>query len=141
MSDFVRYAAAGHRHHVRGSAPGSLVLYTLDVTPVDPVAYRLPFERFLNLDRGTMPDIDFDFADERRDEVIRFVYERYGQDHVAQIITFGTSWCEPPSATSGASWEFRTARSTGSRRLSPTRSASRWMSRSAQDRPSRDGRR
>lgn len=80
----------GIRMGVRGSAAASLVLYTLDVTDIDPVANRLVFERFLNLERREMPDVDFDFADERRDEMIRFAYERYGQDRVAQIITFGT---------------------------------------------------
>ncbi len=75
---------------VRGSAAGSLVLYTLGVTDVDPLLYRLPFERFLNLERFNMPDIDVDFMDSRRDEVIRYVIDKYGADHVAQIITFGT---------------------------------------------------
>ena len=64
--------------------------YTLGITPVDPIDYGLPFERFLNPDRVTMPDIDVDFEDERRDEVINYVSRKYGQDHVAQIITFGT---------------------------------------------------
>ena len=64
--------------------------YTLGITPVDPLHYGLPFERFLNPDRVTMPDIDVDFEDERRDEVINYVSRKYGQDHVAQIITFGT---------------------------------------------------
>ena len=64
--------------------------YTLGITPVDPIHYELPFERFLNPDRVTMPDIDVDFEDERRDEVIDYVTRKYGQDHVAQIITFGT---------------------------------------------------
>jgi DNA polymerase-3 subunit alpha len=62
----------------------------LKVTDIDPVANRLVFERFLNLERREMPDVDFDFADDRRDEMIRFAYERYGKDRVAQIITFGT---------------------------------------------------
>jgi DNA polymerase-3 subunit alpha len=74
----------------RGSAPGSIVTYSLGITPVDPIAYRLPFERFLNPDRVTMPDIDIDFADSRRDEVIEYVTRKYGDDRVAQIITFGT---------------------------------------------------
>lgn len=75
---------------VRGSAAASLVLYSLGVTDIDPVKNRLVFERFLNLERREMPDVDFDFADDRRDEMIRFAYERYGTDKVAQIITFGT---------------------------------------------------
>jgi len=91
VSDFVNFAKrSGILTTVRGSAAGSLVLYTLNVTDVDPIAYRLPFERFLNPQRVTMPDIDVDFMDSRRDEVIRYVVDKYGADHVAQIITFGT---------------------------------------------------
>ena len=75
---------------VRGSAAASLALYALGVTDIDPLAYRLVFERFLNLERKEMPDIDMDFQDDRRDEVLHYVVERYGRDHVAQIITFGT---------------------------------------------------
>ncbi len=75
---------------VRGSAAGSLVSYTLGITDVDPVAYDLTFERFLNPERISMPDIDMDFEDARRDEIIKYVTDRFGQDHVAQIITFGT---------------------------------------------------
>jgi DNA polymerase-3 subunit alpha len=89
--DFVTFARRrGILTTVRGSAAGSLVLYTLSVTDVDPLQYRLPFERFLNLERYTLPDIDVDFMDSRRDEVIRYVIDKYGADHVAQIITFGT---------------------------------------------------
>lgn len=89
--DFVSFARRrGILTTVRGSAAGSLVLYSLGVTDVDPLHYRLPFERFLNLERYTMPDIDVDFMDSRRDEVIRYVIDKYGADHVAQIITFGT---------------------------------------------------
>jgi DNA polymerase-3 subunit alpha len=91
VMDFVRFARErGILTTVRGSAAGSLVLYSLGVTDVDPLRYRLPFERFLNLERFTMPDIDVDFMDSRRDEVIRYVIDKYGADHVAQIITFGT---------------------------------------------------
>ncbi len=75
---------------VRGSAAASLVLYCLGVTQVDPLEHRLVFERFLNIERKEMPDIDMDFQDDRRDEVLAYVTERYGQDRVAQIITFGT---------------------------------------------------
>ena len=75
---------------VRGSAAASLALYCLGVTDVDPLAYRLVFERFLNVERKEMPDIDMDFQDDRRDEVISYVMQKYGRDHVAQIITFGT---------------------------------------------------
>jgi DNA polymerase-3 subunit alpha len=75
---------------VRGSAAGSLVSYTLGITDVDPIAYDLTFERFLNPERISMPDIDMDFEDARRDEIIKYVTDRFGSDHVAQIITFGT---------------------------------------------------
>ena len=74
----------------RGSAAGSLVAYTLRITDIDPIKYNLIFERFLNPERITMPDIDIDFCYERRQEVINYVIEKYGSDHVAQIITFGT---------------------------------------------------
>lgn len=75
---------------VRGSAAGSLVSYCVGITDVDPVEYDLTFERFLNPERISMPDIDMDFEDARRDEVIQYVNDRFGTDHVAQIITFGT---------------------------------------------------
>ncbi|OGG19173.1 DNA polymerase III subunit alpha, partial [Candidatus Gottesmanbacteria bacterium RIFCSPHIGHO2_02_FULL_39_14] len=74
----------------RGSAAGSLVAYVLGITDLDPIIHNLPFERFLNPDRPSPPDIDLDFADDRRDEVIAYVTEKYGSDRVAQIITFGT---------------------------------------------------
>jgi DNA polymerase-3 subunit alpha len=74
----------------RGSAAGSLVAYCLDITEIDPIKYGLLFERFLNPERISMPDIDVDFCMNRRPEVIEYVAERYGKDHVAQIITFGT---------------------------------------------------
>jgi DNA polymerase III subunit alpha len=74
----------------RGSAAGSLVSYVLGITDIDPFFFNLPFERFLNPDRPSAPDIDLDFADTRRDEVIEYVTNKYGQDKVAQIITFGT---------------------------------------------------
>ena len=75
---------------VRGSAAASIVLHCLGITEVDPIENRLVFERFLNLERQELPDIDLDFADDRRDEVISYVSQKYGQGHVAQIITFGT---------------------------------------------------
>jgi DNA polymerase-3 subunit alpha len=91
VQDFVNFARGrGIYTTVRGSAAGSLVLYACGVTDVDPIAYRLPFDRFLNLERYTMPDIDVDFMDSRRDEVIKYVVDKYGDDRVAQIITFGT---------------------------------------------------
>lgn len=74
----------------RGSAAGSLVSYLLEITDIDPLEHKLLFERFLNPDRISPPDIDIDFADARRDEVIQYAKSRYGEDHVAQIITFGT---------------------------------------------------
>jgi DNA polymerase-3 subunit alpha len=74
----------------RGSAAGSIATYCLQITNLDPIHYNLIFERFLNPERIEPPDIDLDFADTRRDEVIDYVAQKYGQDHVAQIITFGT---------------------------------------------------
>jgi DNA polymerase-3 subunit alpha len=74
----------------RGSAAGSLVAYVLNITDVDPIEHNLLFERFLNPERITMPDIDTDIPDNRRDEVIEYVARKYGQLHVAQIVTFGT---------------------------------------------------
>ncbi|WP_041044842.1 DNA polymerase III subunit alpha, partial [Gordoniibacillus kamchatkensis] len=90
--DFIRFA---HEQGIatgpgRGSSAGSLVAYVLHITDVDPLRYRLLFERFLNPERVSMPDIDIDFSDERRDEVIDYVVRKYGSEHVAQIITFGT---------------------------------------------------
>jgi DNA polymerase-3 subunit alpha len=76
--------------NVRGSVAGSIVAYTLGITNLDPLEHGLIFERFLNPGRVTMPDIDLDFPDERRDEMIKYAVEKYGQDMVAQIITFGT---------------------------------------------------
>jgi len=74
----------------RGSAAGSLITYCLEITDLDPLQYGLIFERFLNPERISMPDVDIDFADTRRDEVLEYVREKYGRDNVAQIITFGT---------------------------------------------------
>jgi len=74
----------------RGSAAGSVISYILNITGIDPLFFNLPFERFLNPFRPSPPDIDLDFADDKRDEVIKYVTERYGSDKVAQIITFGT---------------------------------------------------
>ncbi len=89
--DLARFARErGILFGVRGSAAASLVLYSLGVTEVDPVANKLVAERFLNPERKEMPDVDMDFADDRRDEMIEYVVRKYGYDHVAQIITFGT---------------------------------------------------
>jgi DNA polymerase-3 subunit alpha len=73
----------------RGSAAGSLVAYVLGITQMNPLQHGLPFERFLNPQRPTPPDIDMDFADDRRNEVVQYVARKYGEDHVAQVITFG----------------------------------------------------
>ncbi len=92
VQDFVNWAK-GNRIVVgpgRGSVGGSLVAYLLNITNVDPLKYNLLFERFLNPDRLSLPDIDLDFTDRRRDEVINYVAQKYGRDKVAQIITFGT---------------------------------------------------
>lgn len=90
--DFIRFARekAIYVGPGRGSAPGSLVSYALGITNIDPIRYGLIFERFLNPERVTMPDIDIDFCFERRGEVIEYVTQKYGADRVAQIITFGT---------------------------------------------------
>lgn len=90
--DFIRFA---REHDIsvgpgRGSAAGSIVSYALGITNIDPIRYNLLFERFLNPERVTMPDIDIDFCYERRPEVIDYVMQKYGKDHVVQIVTFGT---------------------------------------------------
>lgn len=76
--------------NTRGSAAGSMVGYVIGITTVDPILYQLPFERFLTMHRPTPPDIDLDIADNRRDDIIHYITEKYGKDKVAQIITFGT---------------------------------------------------
>lgn len=96
VHDFVRYAKekgipVGPG---RGSGVGSLAAYCIGITDVDPLAFGLLFERFLNPERISMPDFDIDFSDERRGEVIDYVTEKYGKNHVAQIITFGTMACK-----------------------------------------------
>ncbi len=91
VSDFMNWAKDKKIiTNTRGSAAGSLVLYALGVTDIDPIYYMLPFERFLNPFRPSLPDIDADLADDRRDEVIRYVMHKYGEDRVAHIVTFGT---------------------------------------------------
>lgn len=90
--DVMNYA---HQHQImtgpgRGSAAGSLVAYALRITVVDPLKYHLLFERFLNPDRATMPDIDLDIPDDKRDEILQYVHHKYGHEHMSQIITFGT---------------------------------------------------
>ncbi|HID87118.1 MAG TPA: DNA polymerase III subunit alpha, partial [Anaerolineae bacterium] len=89
--DIVRYARQrGILYGVRGSAAGSIVSYCLGITDIDPLATGLAFERFLNVERRQMPDVDMDFADNRRAEMIEYVAQKYGRERVAQIITFGT---------------------------------------------------
>ena len=92
VADFIQWAKA---HDIpvgpgRGSGAGSLIAYALTITDLDPIRFGLLFERFLNPERISMPDFDVDFCQDRRDEVIRYVQEKYGRDQVAQIITFGT---------------------------------------------------
>lgn len=92
VNDFIQYAK---RHNIpvgpgRGSGAGSLAAYCIGITGIDPIKYNLLFERFLNPERVSMPDFDVDFCTERRQEVIDYVVRKYGDDHVAQIITFGT---------------------------------------------------
>lgn len=92
VADFISYAK---RHGIpvgpgRGSGAGSIAAYCMGITGIDPIKYNLLFERFLNPERVSMPDIDVDFCYERREEVIDYVIRKYGSDHVAQIVTFGT---------------------------------------------------
>ncbi|MFW0871202.1 MAG: DNA polymerase III subunit alpha [Patescibacteria group bacterium] len=91
VSDLMQYA---REHEIltntRGSAAGCLVSYLIGITNIDPIEYKLPFERFLNPERPSPPDIDMDIADDKRDELIAYAREKYGKDHVAQIGTFGT---------------------------------------------------
>lgn len=92
VADYVNYAKSKNIPvgPGRGSGAGSLLAYAIGITEVDPMKYDLLFERFLNPERVSMPDFDIDFCNERRDEVIQYVEEKYGKDHVSQIITFGT---------------------------------------------------
>ena len=88
--DIIRFAKGqGIQFGVRGSAAASLVLHCLGITVADPIEHKLVFERFLNLERQELPDVDMDFQDDRRDEALNYVVERYGKEQVAQIITFG----------------------------------------------------
>ncbi|PIP29953.1 DNA polymerase III subunit alpha [Candidatus Jorgensenbacteria bacterium CG23_combo_of_CG06-09_8_20_14_all_54_14] len=108
VQDFIRWAKA---HGIvvgpgRGSAAGSIVSYILGITNVDPLKYDLLFERFLNPDRIQVPDIDIDFTDTRRDEVVAYVREKYGKDRVAQIITFGTMMARAAVRDAGRAMGF-----------------------------------
>lgn len=91
VADLLRFAREnGILTNIRGSVAGSITTYLLNITNVNPLEYKLPFERFLNPERPSAPDIDMDYADNRREEVINYAREKYGADHVAQIGTFGT---------------------------------------------------
>jgi len=91
VGDLLRYAHEnGIYTNIRGSVAGSLTTYLLGITNVDPIDYKIPFERFLNPERPSLPDIDMDYADNRRDEIIAYAKSKYGEDKVAQIGTFGT---------------------------------------------------
>lgn len=107
VQDFVRFARSrGIMSQARGSAAGSLVSYLLGLTVIDPLKYNLLFERFLNRERKSMPDIDLDFADDRRDEVIQYCRDKYGADHVAQIIAFGTMAAKAAVRDAGRALEY-----------------------------------
>lgn len=91
VSDLLKFSKDnGIYTNIRGSVAGSLTTYLIGITKVDPIVYKLPFERFLNPERPSLPDIDMDYADNRRDEVIAYAKRKYGEDKVAQIGTFGT---------------------------------------------------
>lgn len=91
VSDLLRFSRENDIYtNIRGSVAGSLTTYLTGITKVDPIAFKLPFERFLNPERPSLPDIDMDYADNRRDDVIAYARRKYGEDHVAQIGTFGT---------------------------------------------------
>ncbi len=91
VADMLKFAKKNNiLSNTRGSAAGSLISYLVGITTVNPIEFNLPFERFLNPERPSAPDIDMDFADDKRDEVIEYVRKKYGEDHVAQIGTFGS---------------------------------------------------
>ncbi len=91
VEDLIRFAAENNIYtNIRGSVAGSMITYALYITKIDPLDYKIPFERFLNPERPSAPDIDMDFADDRRDEVIEYARKKYGDAQVAQIGTFGT---------------------------------------------------
>ncbi len=91
VADLLRFAREnGILSNIRGSVSGSMVTYLSGITNIDPLHYEIPFERFLNPDRPSAPDIDMDYADDRRDEMVEYARKKYGADHVAQIGTFGT---------------------------------------------------
>ena len=106
---------------VRGSAAGSLALYCLGITDVNPLQYDIVFERFLNIERRELPDVDMDFQDDRREEVINYIVARYGREHVAQIITFGTLGAKASIRDTGRALEMPYAEVDRIARLVPSR--------------------
>jgi DNA polymerase III subunit alpha len=120
--DFMRFSRDQHilTGPGRGSAAGSLVSYVLYITDVDPLRYNLLFERFLNPERITMPDIDIDFPDHRRDEVIEYVAKKYGEAHVAQIVTFGTLAAKAALRDVGRAFGLNTKELEGLSRMVPS---------------------
>ena len=106
---------------VRGSAAGSLALYCLGITDVNPLQYDIVFERFLNIERRELPDVDMDFQDDRREEVINYIVARYGREHVAQIITFGTLGAKASIRDVGRALEMPYAEVDRIARLVPSR--------------------
>ncbi len=91
VEDLIRFARENNIYtNIRGSVAGSMVTYVLQITKIEPLSYKIPFERFLNPERPSAPDIDMDFADDRRDQVIEYTRKKYGAENVAQIGTFGT---------------------------------------------------
>src|SRR6185503_5001920 len=121
VHDFVRFARSrGIMSQARGSAAGSVVSYLLGLTVIDPLRYNLLFERFLNRERKSMPDIDLDFADDRREEVIQYCRDKYGADHVAQIIAFGTMAAKAAVRDAGRALEYPLAEVDRVAKLIPT---------------------
>ncbi|MEK8106701.1 hypothetical protein NKG94_18755 [Micromonospora sp. M12] len=123
VADFIQWAknqgiAVGPG---RGSAAGSLVAYALGITDLDPILHGLIFERFLNPERVSMPDVDIDFDERRRGEVIKYVTDKWGEDKVAQIATFGTIKAKAAIRTRPGSSVSRTRSATGSPRRCPGR--------------------
>ena len=110
VSDFLSWSREnGIVTTTRGSAAGSIVGYAMDISSIDPLLYQLPFERFLNPERPSAPDIDADFADNRREEMLQYVSDKYGKDKVAQICTFGTMLARGSFRDVGRSVGFRYA--------------------------------
>ena len=117
----------------RGSAAGSLVSYAMEITDIDPLAYGLLFERFLNPERISMPDIDIDFCTRGRGEVIQYVTEKYGREQVAQIITFGTLGARAAIKDVGPRAGYRLRRRGPNHQADPHHAAQHQARRGAQD--------